>query len=293
MRRWMDSGNRHVPGSIPAVSSDAQVSPRLVWPPARERVIPSAVRSLHLLLVPLGLALVGWLAMRVRRGVAASRVAQGAPFALDVPERIDLALRELVPSPRLAAMLATEMSLLYFALLSWRRDPHVPAGTQAFSYHRRNGLAGILWALLLAAVVELVALHFLVRAWSPRAAWTLTAVSIVGALWVLGFLRAALLRPTLLVGDTLFVRTGVQWSAEIPVAAIADAHFGRPRAPAKGTPGHLRPLAIGDPNVLLRLREPLTARGPYGIRRSVSSIALSVDDPGGIEKGLAARTSAA
>ena len=233
--------------------------------------------------------MLGMVARAMRRGAKRYRA---AGTELDIPERIALAAQDVVPGRRLADVLATELSILYYAIAAWRRRPFVPSGTIAFTYHRENAFAAILATVLLAAVGELVAVHFLVRNWSASAAWVLTIVSAIGAFWLLGFLRSILLRPILIDAEALRVRVGVQWRAEIPFEAIERAEFGRVPAPARGAPGVLRAVRIGQPNALLALKRPVTALGPYGIRREVSLVALSVDRRRDFEQELRTRVAA-
>lgn len=195
------------------------------------------IRHAELLAIPLELAMVFVVVRSMRRGPAKLREA-GAN--LDVPERIALATRHALPAARLADVFATELSILFYALASWRRPPFVPEGSVAFTYHRENALAAILATVLLAATAELVAGHFLLRVWSERAAWILTALSAVAVLWLLGVLRAVVLRPVLLDERTLHLRAGIQWRGEIPLSLIEGADFGHVKAPARATPGALR-----------------------------------------------------
>jgi hypothetical protein len=66
----------------------------------------------------------------------------------------------------------------------------VPPGGTLFSYHRRNAYASILWALFAASLVEMIVVHLALRATAPRLALGVLALSIFGAVWILGFLRA-------------------------------------------------------------------------------------------------------
>lgn len=190
---------------------------------------------------------------------------------------------------RLAAVLGMELSILYYALASWRRPAFVPAGTRAFSYHVQSSLAAIFGVLVLASAGELVAVHFLLRTVSPRAAWTLTIVSVIGVLWLVGFLRAAILRPVLLSDTHLYVRTGLQWRLDVPLAEIAHVAIGRV-PPSPHEPGTLRAVRFGQPNVSLSLRQPVVARGAYGTERSVTRVLLTLDDRRAFEGALRERS---
>jgi hypothetical protein len=61
------------------------------------------------------------------------------------------------------------------------------------------------------------------------------------------------------------------WTIRIPLAAIESVESG-----AAGYAMKLLPAS--QPNVVLRLSEPVTAHGIYGMTRRVSSVALAIDD---------------
>ncbi len=240
------------------------------------------VRDIRYLGIPVELAVMALIIVGVRR-THQQLAAAGAE--LDVPERIRAALGGSSMRSRIADIMAMEAGLLFYAVASWRRKPFVPVGARAFSYHKASAFAAVLYTLVFASVVEACAVHFLLRAIAPRLALAVLAVSVFGAVWLLGFARSVQLRPVLVTRDYLRVRTGVQWSLDIPRDQIAKIEYGRVKAPAKGTPGYLRAV-LGTPNVLLDLREPLTAHGPYGMTRVVQRVGLVIDDLKGLESAL-------
>lgn len=217
------------------------------------------------------------------------RTQRTLPFdsdALDIPERIRASLTAAGLAPRAAGVLTAEMAVLYYALAAWRRKPFTPPGARAFSYHRRNSLAAILYTVFFASVVEAAALHFLVRAFAPRVALALLVISALGAIWVLGFARSVQLRPILVSSAAISVRSGIQLSLDIARDDIARIDYGRVSAPKKGTPGYLR-ATLGQPNVLLELRRPVVAHRAYGGARTVNVIGLVIDDVAEFQRTLA------
>lgn len=233
-----------------------------------------AVAYVRYLGIPFEIAIMTLIVIGVRR---AQRRFAGPGLELDVPERIHAVLGGSTMQSRVAEIVATEAAVFYYAFGAWRRRPFVPAGARSFSYHKRNALAALLYTIAFASLVETVAMEFVLRALAPHLALPVLAVSIFATVWLLGFARAVQLRPILVTRDALRVRTGVQWSLDIPRDAIARAEFGRVKAPPKRTAGYLR-ATLGQPNVLLELRAPLRARGPYGITRDVVRVGLVVDD---------------
>lgn len=211
-------------------------------------------------------------------------------FAAERPSRSALpklfaALLHALPHRVTAEIFATEMTLLWYALFSWRRPPHVPAGARAFTSHRRTGTTGVLAALIAATVVEAVPIHFLLRTWSPRAAWTLTALSVLAILWILGLLRSIQLRPTLLNRDSLVVRCGIRWTLAVPLDAIASVDRAGAKLP-RNAPGLLRATIAAQPDLLLTLDRPVRALGMYGSSRDLTQVAFAADDPAGLTAAL-------
>lgn len=266
------------PWRVVAALAASLLGARLVLPPAQREYLHLA----RYLVLPAELALTWWVALRVRqfaRGVST------ADAALDVPERVRAALLHAMPYRATAEIFATELSLFWYALFSWRRRPHVPAGTRAFTGHRRSGTTAVIAALIAATVVEAIPMHFLLRAWSARLAWTLTALGALSLVWLLGLLRSVQLRPTLLAADSLVVRCGLRWTVEIPLDAIAAVDAARATLP-RNSPGLLRATIAAQPDLLLTLNRPLRARGLYGTWRDVTRVALAVDDRAALAAAL-------
>jgi len=101
-------------------------------------------------------------------------------------------------------------------------------------------------------------------------------------LWLLGDARAVRSRVTRIDRDTLRLRLGLRWQADIPRAAIDSVEVGN--APA----GSLRLRILGAPNLVIRLRHPIEVHGPLGISRRSKILAVQMDDPRGFSDALEA-----
>ena len=201
---------------------------------------------------------------------------QRAAAGLDVPT----ALRESASSilgPVAGNALAYELALFYFAVAGWRRSPQSPPES-SFGYHRASAYVPFAIGILIAVVIETVAVHALVRLWSPVTAWIFTAISIYSAVWVVGDTQAVRLRPIVVADGTLRLRLGLRWSADIPVTEIESVNAITALLPRK-TPEYLKAVLLGAPNRRLRLRVPVCALGPYGFPRQVSTLDLQLDEP--------------
>jgi hypothetical protein len=175
------------------------------------------------------------------------------------------------------------VGLLYYAFVGpWIRRP---LARGEFSYVD-GGLGGLLFAFGLVTTMEGAALHLILHARHPLAAWALLAFNVYTLVWLVAMHQAARLKPVLLSGDRLLVQTGLLWTVDVPVPLLSSVESIQetPRCP-----GVLRAALGTQPVLLLTLKEPVAARGPFGVRRPVTCVALYVDDAGGLARALSSR----
>jgi hypothetical protein len=218
--------------------------------------------------IALELATLTVIVLRVR---TARRAWRAAP-----DHRLDAALAAVLP-PLAASLVATELRVMVYAIVGWRRRT-----SPAFSVHRASGwslTAGVLVGLVAA---ETPAVHLLlVAVGAPTAAWIATALSIYSALWIVGAAHA-LRHGGVSLADDVVIDLGVRWRARIPYAAIVRVSLG---ASAE------LDLAISQANVVVELREPIELIGLFGRRRTARSLALELDEPDAFIAALTALTS--
>jgi hypothetical protein len=253
----------------------------------------SVLDLMKYLALPAELLLVGYVGVRVYRGIRSGAFAS-AGSRTDLVDRLRSTLRDFLPVPAAAGIMAHEIALLYYAFFSWRSRPDVREGELAFSYHQKNGYAAVLLALALGVVVETSAVHLVIRRWSTVLAWAMTAVSLYGVLWLLGHLQAVRLRPILLAPDWLLVRIGLLWSVRVPYHQIAGVvRVGARDVPRPRAKGYLHAVTLGTPQLLLELREPVDVDGPYGYTKGdVRRIGVAVDERDRFAAELATRVAA-
>lgn len=223
------------------------------------------------------LALVGYVGYKAWRVVRANRAASAAGG--DFYDRVRETLRGALDVPAVAGALAYEVSLFHYAFAVRSAEPP----EHGFAYHRRSGYGAVLAAVLMAAALELVAVHFLLQSWSETAALVHAALSFYGVVWLVGDYRAMRRRPHELRADGLRVRYGLRWDLEATWDQVSGVH--RTRQPLPGG-DYLNTVPVGSPRYVVELYEPVEATGPYGITRSVRHIGLVVDEPETFERRL-------
>jgi hypothetical protein len=235
------------------------------------------------LIAPAEIGLLVYIVWTVRRVLAE----RGASGSADPVEAATAALERALGNSFAAGLIASEFAVFYYALASWGRRGHMPPDASAFPPARA---ATVLAVLVPIVVIETVGVHLLVSRWSVGAAWILTALSAYTVLWVFGDFRAMALRPTLVTADEVVVRVGLRCSLRVPLALIERAAAANWRDDDRAVRGHLNMAAPDPPNILIAFREPLTARRIFGVRTSVRSVGLRLQDPDGFLRLIQART---
>jgi hypothetical protein len=260
---------------------------------AAGRVLPAdhqqTLQALKWLAIPLELFMVGLVVVKARQVVRRMRT-QGPADPGMLFDRLRDAARQVLGVNFLSDALAFEIAVSHLALAGWWARP--VSSPEAFTYHRRVAYGAVMGALLLVLTGETIGLHFLIQQWSPAAAWVLTALSIYSAFWLLGLYQAVRLRPIRVEEDGLLIRVGLRCQVRVPYQDIADFQVLKPGTVLPRRKGLLRAVVLGEMRYLIRLARPLTAEGPYGIRKSVEEIAFTVDEPQRFEAVLEERRSA-
>ncbi len=239
----------------------------LVLPPDHHGVLAPLVSVLPLVEVGVLAAVVVTLIRHLRAGRS-----ETAPEH-DVLGRIQSATARILGEGAASRAAAYEIAVLRYAL-----GPRVAPEADGFAYRRSSGYGALLAGVAIAGLVELVGGHLLVRhLWGDVAALVHLGLSGYALLWLAGDWRALGARPVALRDGVLRVRCGLRWSVDVPVGAIASVHHVRGPLPTD------RPLldasVLRNARLLLDLREPVVADGPYGLRREIERVAFAVDEP--------------
>ena len=171
-----------------------------------------------------------------------------------------------------------ELAMLRYAL--WFGRAAAEPAAVPFTAYRQSAFRATMGALLLASGVEMLVAHLLLVRWSAVAAGAALVLSLYSVLFVLGHLRAVVLRPTVVTADgRLRLRVGFVWQVDLPLTEIVEAYQLPAAAILRPETLNLAKLLLTEPNVLLVLRAPAPVRGLYGLTRRRQRLALYVDDP--------------
>jgi len=160
---------------------------------------------------------------------------------------------------------------------------------KAFPLAQASGYGMLTMLLTIAVVCEGIPMHLLLHNWSPVAAWIFTGLGIYGFVWVLALGRSLGRRPVLVGQESVLLQVGFLWRVEFRRDQISSVRRFAPayRAPRK-TPGYLSLVVMNEPQWLIELKEPVVAVGPLGVRKTVTRVAVAVDDREGFGVALGA-----
>lgn len=208
----------------------------------------------------------------IRRLLALKHV----PGAVTDPyERVLLVARAIFGEGRVAEVVASELSVLWYALFCWRKQPE--ARVHAVTFHQRNGWGTIVACILVLIAAEGLAMHLLLGRWSTTAAWAWTGLDLWGALWLTGDYHAIRLRRSWIEEDVLHLRHGLRWSADIPLDIVSSVREVRHESEWRRR-DVLRVAMLDEPRWLVELREPVVVKGLAGMRKEIRALALQPDD---------------
>jgi hypothetical protein len=187
---------------------------------------------------------------------------------------VEDALTQILPRPPVALALA-EFRVLHLALLIWGKPADVPEGASGFAYHRY--LTPMLGVFLVLQLIELAVMHMLLMLWSPRLAWVLLVLSGWGVVWMFALLKSLRLNPVLLTANGVRVRAGFLIDVLVPYAQIKGVRgpSGADEVKAKTT---LNAAIFSWPEIVMELSEPLAVPGFLGRDRTISKVAMKLDD---------------
>jgi hypothetical protein len=174
-------------------------------------------------------------------------------------------------------IIASELAVLRYGLLFWRKETPAIKTNNSFSTHKEFGYVAIWCILLTAVMVETVAFHFLLMKWSHIAANIFTSLSLYGVIFFVADLSAVIKRKVLISDEQIILRTGLRWRVCTSLSNISvvekirnDYHSTDPFF--KGG------ISKNSGNLLITFKAPVKVDKLYGTSKETDSILMNIDD---------------
>ncbi|MCA1012920.1 hypothetical protein [Halobacillus halophilus] len=183
---------------------------------------------------------------------------------------------------RLSGFLATDVSAVRYALFP-QLDRYPPEEC-TFSYHKKSEYFGVFLMLIHAMVIEIIAVHVLLMQFSHTAAWLATILDVYALLFLIGDYQAIRKAPVHIGNQSLDLQKGLRFHISIPfeiIEQIRPCHqtakeCSSDKAALDLTLAGLEPA---QPQYILELSQPLEAHLCFGLKREISRMYITVDEP--------------
>ncbi|BAU52325.1 hypothetical protein [Mucilaginibacter gotjawali] len=183
-------------------------------------------------------------------------------------------------------VLASEMAMLRYGLLCWKKEKSCINNSITFSTHKESGYIAIWCIILVAVTVEMIAVHLALQKWSHVAANILTLLTLYSIIFLIADLSAILKRKVLVNGDKLILRTGLRWRATTNtgnISTIKKITFDNHATDTCYKGGAIK----SNCNLLITFKQPVMVEKLYGSGKEFDSILMGIDDADGFMATIA------
>ncbi len=183
---------------------------------------------------------------------------------------------QVLGQPLVAAVLATEVAMIYYALFAWKKRIISPNEYSAF---RENAVIATLATFIFLIVAETFALHFILIKWNITVAWVLFGVSLYTGIQLFGHLRAIRKRYTKLEERVLHLKYGLFGDVSFSVDQIEEIKITSKSINDETL--KVQQLAIlsamESHNIAIYLKQPAIIQKAYGIAKSCDVVLFHID----------------
>ncbi|THE10886.1 hypothetical protein E1I69_17250 [Bacillus timonensis] len=200
------------------------------------------------------------------------------------PSTLRMAMNTTFGHRKLIDILVYDFSILYYGFFSWKKKWDDKKNIHSFTIHTNSGYFSLFIMLVHAMVIEVIAVHFLIaHFWSPTIAWIFTALDLYALLWIIADYQAVRLSPLVINDGKLFSQVGIRREIVVDLKSIKSIQptstGKKERAREKNSFAITLPnLFEEEPQFEIELIEPAFANLPFGIKKEMTKLYVTVDD---------------
>lgn len=193
--------------------------------------------------------------------------------------RMEGAIFSTIKKSRSIKIMISELSILYYSLLSWGKKK--PQKLKFFTYHIKTSNIALNIMLIHAMVLESLGFHFFLHVWSPLLSYIIIFINVYGILFILAEIQAIRLNPIVFHNGKLHIQIGITKRIIIPLDKVESFGTVKQNLPNKKMifDGTLNDFMKEQPNVEIILKEPIKSQLLYGFTKMVTTVHLKVDEP--------------
>ncbi|MCH1627153.1 hypothetical protein [Fredinandcohnia quinoae] len=200
------------------------------------------------------------------------------------PTMLRNAFNKTFGTRKITEFLILDFSVIYFGLFAWKKKwQQLDHAATSFSIHKKSGYFGLFIVIAHAMVIEVIGVHFLILQWSTVAAWIFTVLDIYALIWIIADYQAVRLSPIVMTKEKMFVQIGIRRGIEIDFSTIKSIDSTRTDKKIRGLEKNSFSITLPDlieeePQFEMELKEPAIARLPFGKKREITKLYVTVDE---------------
>ncbi|WP_048623479.1 hypothetical protein [Bacillus smithii] len=201
---------------------------------------------------------------------------------LDFWERLDDSMSGWIGNSFVRGAVIMEFKTFYYSLIVWFKKPKPPNGL-LFKYHEKTMFKTFIIVILLILPLDAVVFHLLFMQWNKLAAWISTIINIYAFFYAIALYNSAKYLPIVVTSNKLIIHSGYTGKMMIDIDNIQsletfsmkdDVMFTKTKKGVfKATVG------IDEPELELKLINPVKYFGPFGIQKHAHTVLFRVDEP--------------
>ncbi|MGM9922421.1 MAG: beta-carotene 15,15'-monooxygenase [Bhargavaea sp.] len=198
------------------------------------------------------------------------------PLLFAFPAAVDSHIR----SHPIVHAFCSEMLMFYYAFGAWKKKPLLTEDT--FTLHRKTSHMAMQLMLIHAIIIETIGIHWWLHEKSLVLSIILLILNVYSVIYLIGDMQAVRLSPAVFGRDTLYLSLGMANRMEIRYTDIAEVVTGGEELSGKLSKDTAEFIAkdfeAARPDVLIKLKQPVSATLFMGVRRPYGSVAVRADE---------------
>ncbi|SEC38597.1 hypothetical protein SAMN04489761_2848 [Tenacibaculum sp. MAR_2009_124] len=248
--------------------------------PEENREALSMTQSILMPLLELGI--IGYVITKIRASIQKVKLDSENFDFFDKTQEV---CNDILPF-KFGAFLATEISVIYYGLLNWRKRK---LNKLEYSYHKNSTAVSLILGFLLVVLVEMFVTHSMMKHGNAKGSIILAVLSGYSLLQIIAVLRSLSSRPIFidLKKQELILKFGILSKAVIPFSVIKNVELNSKELPEKTDVKYFALLgrSLGH-NLILNFKKDIKYNSFYGFSKKASKLAIWVDEHVDFQKQL-------
>lgn len=207
--------------------------------------------------------------------------------------KLEQALQNHLKSSRLLDVISSEISIFYYSIFSWKKkNNHLNQVVGQYTFHKKTAVIAFYVMIIHALVLESIGFHYLLHSWNEIFAFVILGLNIYSLFFLLAEIQAIRLCPLTITNEHLHIQVGIMKQLTIPLEEIKSIQYYQ--GPEKLNKEEMKivfdavhaDFTREKPTFEIEFHKALEMKFMYGIKRKVTKVHLSPDEPDRFLKDL-------